>query len=342
MSVFYEANDLRTQIDAAKARLPLPALLAALGLAEQARTSARCPMHEDSSPSFSAWHAAHGWRWKCQAGCGEGDEIDFLETYRRSTKTAAVRLFLEMAGGSIAPLPPPLPRKASAETSGLTLPPDATPGTEADWQTLATFRNVALIATATAAQHLGTLLFGTVCGLPCWILADTRRLCAEARRMDGKLFPAVGTLGERKAHTLRGSVKSWPVGLAVKGYDLADFRAVLAVEGGPDYLSALHFALHGNADCLPIAFLGAGVAGAIHPDALPLLRGRRVRFYPHADKSGGDAVGKWATQFAAIGAQQDAFSFAGLRKADGSPVKDLNDCNAIHPADAGELAEVLP
>ncbi len=344
MSGLYDANDLRAQIDAAKARLPLPALLAELGLAEHARTSARCPIHEDRSPSFSVWHSTHGWRWKCQAGCGEGDEIDFLETYRRSTKTAAVRLFLEMAGGRSAPLPqpPPTPRKASAEASGLALPPDATPGTEADWRTLAALRNVALIAPATAAQQLGTLLFGTVCGFPCWILTDTRRLCAEARRMDGKLFPVVGTLGERKAHTLRGSVKSWPVGLAVKGYDLANFRALLAVEGSPDYLSALHFALHGNADCLPIAFLGAGVAGAIHPDALPLLRGRRVRFYPHADKSGGDAICKWADQIDTAPDNVDAFTFTGLRKTDDSPLKDLNDCNTIHPADAGKLSELLP
>lgn len=160
--------------------------------------------------------------------------------------------------------------------------------------------------------------------------------------MDGKGFPPVGTLGERKAHTIRGSVKSWPVGLAVRGFATCEFRALLGVEGGPDYLSALHFTLHAKADCLPIAFLGAGVAGAIHPEALPLINGRRVRFYPHTDASGGAATRKWARQFADAGATVDAFSFAGLRRADGAPVKDLNDCNAIHSEDAHELAEVLP
>lgn len=334
-------KNIRAQIDGAKARLPLPALLATLGLAEHAHKSARCPFHEDRSPSFSVFCGTHGWRWKCQAGCGEGDEIDFLEIHRRCARNAAVRLFLEMAGGSFAPTPPP-PHKANVETSGIALPPDATPGTQDDWQALAELRNVNPLAPATAAKYLGTLLFGTVCRFPSWILTDERRLCAEARRMDGKPFPEIGTLGARKAHTIKGSVKSWPVGLAVNGYKLADFRALLAVEGGPDYLAALHFALQSKADCIPIAFLGAGVAGAIHADAAPFLRGRRVRFFPHADRSGDEAVGKWAQQLEALGAKQDAFGFTGLRRADGSPVKDLNDCSTIHPDDAHELAEVLP
>ncbi len=237
---------------------------------------------------------------------------------------------------------PPIRLQPAPPTSGLELPADATPGTRGDWQELATLRNFAMITPATAALHLGTLFFGTVHGFRCWIFTDCRRLCAEARRMDGKPFPPLGTLGERKAHTLRGSVKSWPVGLAVERYAAAEFRAVLAVEGGPDYFAALHFSLHGTADCLPIAFLGAGTAGAIHPEALALLRGKRVRFYPHADKSGSDAAEKWAAQLRAIGGVLDRFEFAGLCKRDGSPLKDLNDSNVIHPDDAGELAELLP
>lgn len=333
-------SDLRAQLDAAKACLPLPALLARLGLEAHAKKSACCPFHEDKSPSFSVWQSARGWQWKCQAGCGNGDEIGFLEVHWRLTRAEAIRRFLEMADGNLAPTP--MPTKTTEPTTGPELPADATPGTIDDWRALAALRQVSVIAPATAAKHLGTLLFGTVHGFRCWILTDRRRLCAEARKMDGKPFPPLGKVGERKAHTLRGSKKSWPLGLALDRYTVAEFRAVLAVEGGPDYLAALHFSLHGRADCVPITFLGAGVAGEIHPDALPLLRGKRVRFYPHADKSGGAAVEKWAGQFAAIGGALDGFSFEGLRKRDGSPVKDLNDCTSIHPDDAGKLAEVLP
>jgi hypothetical protein len=232
-------------------------------------------------------------------------------------------------------------REQKAAPIAMKLPDDATPGTEADWRELAALRHLTPFAPAKAAE-LGTLLFGTVCGSRCWILTDEHRLIAEARRMDGKLFPAVGDIGKRKAHTLKGSVKSWPVGIVVRGFEAADFRAVLCAEGGADYLTALDFTLADKSDCLPIAFLGAGTASAIHPEALPLLRGRRVRLYPHTDIAGAAAGVKWAAQFAAIGATVDAFNFALLRQADGSPVKDLNDCARIHPDDAAELEGLLP
>lgn len=338
MSTFHDA------IRVAKARLPLPSLLARLDLATHAKASSCCPFHEDRSPSFSVWHGTHGWRWKCHAGCGEGDEIDFLERHWQLSRADAIRRYCAMAGQSSEPATPAAPPRTNPERStSPQLPPDATPSTEADWRALAALRHLSPFAPAKAAE-LGTLFFGTVCGFRCWIITDERRLCAEARRMDGAPFPPVGSLAARKAHTLKGSVKSWPVGLAVRGYTVADFRAVLAVEGGPDYLAALDFTLADKADCLPIAFLGAGTASEIHADALPLLRGLRVRFYPHheARGAGNKAVSKWAQQFAAIGANLDAFSFEGLRKDDGSPVKDLNDCTRIHTEDAGELEGLLP
>ncbi len=165
--------------------------------------------------------------------------------------------------------------------------------------------------------------------------------------MDGKPFPAIGELSARKAHTLKGSVKSWPVGLVPSAHSPEPDAPFLVIEGGPDYLAALHFAFADKPDRLrwhPIAFLGAGTANEIHPEALPILRGRQARFYPHHEPSGagGKAVSKWAEQFAAIGATIDAFSFVGLRKSDGSAVKDLNDCTRIHPDDAGELEGLLP
>ena len=228
--------------------------------------------------------------------------------------------------------------------TGPTLPHDATPGTEADWRELAALRRVS-VESVCAATHLGTLLFGSVCGSRCWILTDARRLIAEARRMDGRLFPAIGSLNERKAHTIKGSVKNWPVGLVLSNYSPEPDAPYLVTEGGPDYLTALDLAFADKPDRLrwhPIAFLGAGTASEIHAEALPMLRGRRARFYPHADDAGGNAAGRWAAQFAALGANVDAFSFAGLRKADGSPVKDLNDCTRIHPDDAAEMKGLLP
>jgi hypothetical protein len=224
------------------------------------------------------------------------------------------------------------------------LPPDVSNGNAHDWQTLATLRTVSMAAVTTSVG-LGTIRFGTVCGFHSWILTDNSGLIAEARRMDGQLYPPVATLRERKAHTIRGSMKSWPVGLTLSGFRPQNFHAVLAVEGGPDYLAAHHFAFAGRdpgKNYLPIAFLGAGSARALHPKALEMLRGVRVRFYPHADKAGTRGASEWAAQLKQAGASVDAFNFAELRRSDGSPVKDLNDCCSIHAGDARELEALLP
>jgi AAA domain/CHC2 zinc finger len=88
-------------IDEAKKVLPLPTLLHREGLGDHAKKSALCPFHDDDSNSFSVYKNDSGYfRWKCFAGCGRGDEIDFLEKRRAISRTDATKLFIEMAGGS--------------------------------------------------------------------------------------------------------------------------------------------------------------------------------------------------------------------------------------------------
>jgi hypothetical protein len=65
-----------------KWRLPLPDLLKQTGLGAHAKRSAACPLHEDTTPSFSVFQTTRGWRFKYHAGCGERDEITFLEKWR--------------------------------------------------------------------------------------------------------------------------------------------------------------------------------------------------------------------------------------------------------------------
>jgi CHC2-type zinc finger protein len=82
----------------AKERLPLPALLHRLGLGKHAKKSARCPFHDDKHNSFSVWKNGESlWFWKCHAGCGEGDEITFLELHEKVSQRDAIKRFLEMA-----------------------------------------------------------------------------------------------------------------------------------------------------------------------------------------------------------------------------------------------------
>ena len=87
-----------TPIQQAKARLPLPSLMEQLDLAEHAKKNARCPLHDDTNPSFSVFQIDNSWLFKCHAGCGEGDEITFLEKHKGISRSDATKLYLEMAG----------------------------------------------------------------------------------------------------------------------------------------------------------------------------------------------------------------------------------------------------
>jgi Protein of unknown function (DUF3987)/CHC2 zinc finger/Toprim-like len=87
-----------SHIAEAKQTLPLPSLMRELGLGDHAKRSARCPLHEDRRNSFSVWQKDGVWFWKCHAGCGEGDEINFLEKRRTVSRGDAIKLYLEMAG----------------------------------------------------------------------------------------------------------------------------------------------------------------------------------------------------------------------------------------------------
>ncbi|HXM29985.1 MAG TPA: hypothetical protein VN957_28430, partial [Chthoniobacterales bacterium] len=82
---------------------------------------------------------------------------------------------------------------------------------------------------------LGTLRVGEVCGYLSWVLLDASGLCAEGRRLNRRPYPEIAydkiQLGERKAHTLRGSRKDRPVGiLPAKEYRHC-VEALLLIEG---------------------------------------------------------------------------------------------------------------
>jgi hypothetical protein len=63
------------------------------------KKSALCPFHDDRRNSFSIWRTDSGqWLWKCHAGCGQGDEITFLEKFKSISNSEAIREFKKMAG----------------------------------------------------------------------------------------------------------------------------------------------------------------------------------------------------------------------------------------------------
>lgn len=329
-----------------------------------------CPLHQEKTASFHVTPKGDGDVFKCM-GCGAGGTVLDLHAMRCGlslpgdyllvVEGVAAVLGARVDGVTDAQAAVRQIEKPESPAPRIALPDDARGGTLREWQEMARLRKISAAAAETAAR-LGTLFFATVAGFPCWLITDESRRCVEARRMDGQFFPAIGDLGERKTHTLRGSKKGWPVGLHIRGFQgddsfshlvrASDFRALLAVEGQPDYFAGLHFVMtpcegvarSGCGDCLPIAFLGASNEPQLSPEDRALIRGRHVRFYPHRDGngSGASAVVKWARKLADAGATVDAFSFEGLRKQNGQPVKDLNDCTDIHAEDAPKLYDLLP
>ena len=85
-----------------------------------------------------------------------------------------------------------------------------------------------------------------------------------------------------------------------------------------------------------------GASQRIHADALPMFAGKRVRIFGHDDEAGRGAVERWAVQLATVGADVDAFTFAGLVQTDGQPVKDLNDSLSMDVGSFIRVERILP
>jgi DNA primase len=85
-------------IKLAKLLLPLEKMLEQLEDWEQCVAKKRCPFHANTSPSFSVFIKEDNQYWKCHAGCGAGDQINYLEHKFDLNRGEALRLFLEMAG----------------------------------------------------------------------------------------------------------------------------------------------------------------------------------------------------------------------------------------------------
>jgi len=326
-------------IEEAKAVLTIPILWKRLDLRGEPKTLCRSPFRPDKHPSFSV--SKDGLVFHDFATGEKGDAITFLAIATQQSLKDATRQFMGMAGGSAVTVRATVGFNADRRDAPKPEPqlrlkpslPDFEHGTNAELHTLADLRKISFAA-CVIARGAGLLRFGKWEGEAAWFITDDEGLNAQARRLDGEPWAKI----RAKAQTLPGSWGKWPVGLTTG----RNYPTFLLVEGGPDLLAALHFIHLAGAETLffPIATLGASMA--IHEDALPLLAGKRIRIYAHTDPAGAKAAERWAAQLATVGAIVDCADFTGLRKADGSPVGDLNDCTSIHPEDAHELSNLLP
>ena len=293
-------------VDQIKDRWPLASMLARLNITVPTRGKFHSPFRADNTPSCEIWkEAIKDW--------STGELYDsircFAEAKGMSNPEAIKHLAAEMPGAR--PSRPEQPKKE------LEIPP--LHWSHADAEKLAALRGIGVEGIHLAGAILGTLGFGKVGGFDCWILSDASRKLAEARRMSGKPFPAVGSLGERKSHTLRGSCKSWPLGIDPPKLKPHDRTPFLMVEGGPDYLAGCDIASHSTRDFLPVAMLGA--SQSIHKDALPLFRSREVVILAHPDEAGLESAKRWGAQLAQAGAKPTA------RQLEGGDLNDIVKAN---------------
>jgi hypothetical protein len=198
-------------------------------------------------------------------------------------------------------------------------------GSICEMETLARLRGLPVFAGLQLAMNAGQLWFVEASDgrerVTAWLLTDSARRVAQARRLDGLPWNGIGA----KAKTLVAASgdAAWPVGAA----SIGSKPFVALVEGSPDFLAAWHFAFWcGRANEIAlVAMLGAGQR--IHPDALPLFAGKGLWTFPHNDGgTGADAAGRWAKQLRSAGAAWvKPFDFSPYSLPDGRRCKDLNN-----------------
>ncbi len=348
---------MNLSIDELKNRVPLRTVLSNYGFADLPERSGKhftCFFPErhaggDQNPSCNFYSGAGGHEhFKCFSCGAGGDQFDFVEQWEGVNTAEAKKIICSIGGldGGNQSFQAKrrqqptfkAPENRVDEQEPIIWPNDLHSGSLNDWQAVADLRNLD-VQSVNLATVSGVLKFGTVHGLPCWIVTDKSKLSAEARTISGENFSHGA-----KVHTLKNSQKSWPVGIALKHSTPELFSKIALVEGSADLLAAYHFNhVLLKMDYLPVAILGKENK-KIHPEALKLFKGRHVRIFPHNDADGGgvEAGQRWAEQVHEAGAESiDGFDFSNLARIDGKPVSDLNDCTILCENDQNQIEQLL-
>jgi hypothetical protein len=274
----------------------------------------KCPVHEDRNPSLSINTGNDGRvLLHCFAGCAP-------EAICSAVGVKMADLFPD--GGKSLPKSEERRQRPDARQFNR--------GTEAELQSLAEARPYGIEGLRLADKR-GLLVFGKVCGFQCYLVKDCGGRLIEARRLDCEPFPAFKNLPARKAHTIRGSQKGWPLGIV----EASEFEHIALVEGIPDFLHAhqLVYAEGAPQRVGVVAMLSA--SPKICEEALGLFKDKRVRLFPHVDRAGVESALRWCAQLKAAGATYDLFDLHSYKTSTGESVNDLCDLSKIS-ADAFE------
>ena len=305
----------------AKQRLPLSALMAQLGFGDRAKKSARCPFHEDSSASFSLYVGDDGEeRWKCFAGCGQGDAIDFLAKHRGLNNADACREYIRLADVPPPPVPP-----SSSNPSPSSQPPF-------DWQSC---------VAALTPEHRANLAKwrGYAPKFVEWLHAENLVGLFDGERIAFPVHDAGrNVIGCHYRLKEDGSWRYHPTGTRTASLvigDLATAKTIFVFESQWDLLAVLdclHHHIQPLADTAAVATRGAGngrlLAGLCAPDAVVFAFGQN-------DEAGA----KW---LAAVAANVGRKTFQVVTP---SPHKDANDwtrAGATRPEIEAAIAAAQP
>ena len=194
------------------------------------------PFRPDRHPTVSVSH--DGRLWNDYGSPDGGDVVDFWARATGLPMKEACKTFIQFAGtgnSNIIPITRPLaaPSSTPAEREKPILPPMQC-GDIRHLRILASFRNLNMEGLQLADER-GLLHFARLKHLSAWIVTDSERVNAQARRMDGGLWQHLSE--PAKAWTLPGCWASWPIGIL----EAQPFPYILLVEGAPDLLAAHHF-----------------------------------------------------------------------------------------------------
>lgn len=288
----------------ARERYTVPDLWMAFGYEGNPKASCRSPFREDHSPSFSIFD--DGKAWNDHATGEGGDVIEFL-IRALDTDHRGVREWLRERIGNdhLDHYPTKATSNAAKPTESrkpISWPAELLEGTGETWDAFAKLRGITEPA-AWALVKSGILRFCKIDGVKCYVITDDKRRAAEIRRIDGKPF------GESKTYPLLGVDKSWLPGLELLNRALPE-TAVLITEGATDLISAVDlFARYrrndgGKRSWQPVALLGAKCR-RLHPEAVSLIHGRRVRLVPDGDAAGDEMAEHWIELLRKIGCTVD-------------------------------------
>lgn len=314
-----------SEIEELRVRCPLPVLMSRMGYAKHAKKTCCSPFRPDQKPSWGIFNRNGRWFWKDHGNGESGDEIEFIlraKKFRSGTPFhRALEHWNRVADGKS--VPEEVVVVASQAQTHHEKPDRSAygPGTDEQLERLCQLRRIDPLGIVLAQQR-GVLVFGRWGTQEVYGVTDSSGHVLEVRRLDGEPFPAWGSLTERKCHSVKGSRKDWPVGLA----EVGSKPMVLLVEGGPDFLAAFEVVAREGAQerVCPVAMLSAGAA--IATDALPLFKGKHVRILPHHDEAGRKAAARWQHQLVSAGAAKVDFALLCAEAESNSvPFKDLND-----------------